>query len=258
MDEADQDEYVDQHSMNVIFPKNFKGERTSVPVRHESKRATLIHCICNDGSYTRPLLIVPRKAVDSVILKHQTKGFANTDLIRNWLETIFSPTILEKWEIEHKRTCYNGYVVLILDGMSAHSKALSFYNLDDFYLKFVYLVPHSSHVAQPLDLVVFSVQKLFTTRRKISDPLMAQVDKLRHILKGLTQASTTENIISAFQSAGIFHDIPQKQQINFNDYMPTCVVVKEKMELCYIFIPHSNNMTQPLDLGIFSSMKRFR
>lgn len=95
MDEAGQDENVDEHSMQVIVKSDYQGEVTNIPVWRESKRATLIHCICNDGTYTKPLLIIPRKTVESLILKsltfsnlyikHQTKGFANTDLIRNWL-----------------------------------------------------------------------------------------------------------------------------------------------------------------------------
>ena len=106
MDEAGQDEYVDEYSMKVIVKSDYQGEVTNIPVRRESKRATLIHYICNDGTYTKPLLIIPRKTVDSLILKrltfsnlyikHQTKDFANTNLIRNWLETIFFPEISRK------------------------------------------------------------------------------------------------------------------------------------------------------------------
>ena len=237
MDEAGQDDYIDTHSMQVVVKSTCQDKITQIPLRRESKRATLIHCISADGTYAKPLLIVPRKTLDSVLLqrltcnncivKYQCHGFANTMIIRQLLEIIFFPLIKQKWEIEHQRSQYNGNVILIIDGMSAHAKALQFYNLAQYHLQVIYLVPHSSHLSQPLDLVLFSIQKLFTTRRKLKNSLSTQSDKLRLILKGLQEASSSENIISAFESAGIFHLIPKKQKIDFNNFMPNCIVVME-------------------------------
>lgn len=237
MDEAGQDDYIDTHSMQVVVKSTCQDKITQIPLRRESKRATLIHCISADGTYAKPLLIVPRKTLDSVLLqrltcnncivKYQCHGFANTMIIRQWLEIVFFPLIKQKWEIEHQRSQYNGNVILIIDGMSAHAKALQFYNLAQYHLQVIYLVPHSSHLSQSLDLVLFSIQKLFTTRRKLKNSLSTQSDKLRLILKGLQEASSSENIISAFESAGIFHLIPKKQKIDFNSFMPNCIVVME-------------------------------
>lgn len=61
MDGAGQDEYVNEHAMKVIVKSDFKGEITNIPFRKESNRATLIHCICNDGSYTKRPLNSARK-----------------------------------------------------------------------------------------------------------------------------------------------------------------------------------------------------
>ena len=218
MDEAGQDEFIDTHSMMVIVPISCTDKVTKIPVRRQSKRATLVNCICADGTMTKPLLILPRKTLDSVLLKritcnnvmlkYQEKGYANTDIIIKWLEEIFLPTVEYKWKEENKRSGYNGNAVLILDGFSSHAKALSHFQLNNYHLTLVYLVPHSSHLSQPLDLVIFCLQKLFTIRRRISNPLSAQADKIRSILKGLQESCSTENIVSAFEAAGIFHYFP--------------------------------------------------
>lgn len=160
------------------------------------------------------------------MIKFQDKGYANTDLIRKWLEEIFLPTVQEKWIIENRRSGYTGNAVLILDGFSAHAKALSQIQLANYHLSLIFLVPHSSHLCQPLDLSIFCIQKLFTIRRKMSNSLGEQADKIRSIIKGIQESCTTENIISAFESSGIFHYF-DKKCTNFNDYMPTCLVIKE-------------------------------
>ena len=231
IDEAGEDDYVDTHSFNVVVPLDYEGTRIAIPVRRESKRATLVHCISADGTCTKPLLIIPRKTVDSTLLKrincnnvyikHQTKGFANTELIKFWIEEIFFPTVEAKMEEERKRSGYNGHAVLILDGFSCHHKALDGYDLEGRNIKVIYLPPHSSHLTQPLDLVIFAIQKKHTTtNRQMNVMLSFQADSIRRIINGLQIASTTENIVSAFESAGIVRTYTKETCNNFNCSMP--------------------------------------
>lgn len=242
MDEAGQDEYIDTHSMKVIVPITYTSATIKIPVRRSVKRSTVIHCICCDGTYPKPLVIIPRKTLDSVILKKltcqnvmikfQTKGFTNTELMKLWLTEIFFPFVQQKWETENKRSGYTGDSILILDGCSAHAAALNQFDLSAYHLKIIFLVPHSSHLTQPLDLVTFSIQKLITIRHKIGEKLTNQTDQIRSIIKGIQQASISENIISAFESAGIFHFYNKGEKVNFNNYMPVCIVKKE-FSRCY-------------------------
>lgn len=237
MDEAGQDEYIDTHSMKVVVPVEYNGFNIKIPVRRKNKRSTLVHCICLDGTYLKPLIIIPRKTVDNIILKRatcnnvilkfQNKGFSTTELTKIWLTEIFFPEIEKRWNEEHQRSGFNGNAVLIIDGCSTHGAALRQFNLAEKHIEVIYLVPHSSHLTQPLDLALFAIQKLNTYKKKLTLKLSDQADKIRSILKGLQQASTTENIISAFESAGIFHYYDQSNQINFNNYMPTTLISKE-------------------------------
>ena len=128
IDEAGEDEYVDTNAYQVIVDSTYPADVVGIPNRRESKRSTLIHCISADGTYTKPLLIIPRKTVDSsilkrlccnnVLIKHQEKGFANTELIKYWLETIFFPEVERKLNEEFQCSSYSGHAVLILDGFS--------------------------------------------------------------------------------------------------------------------------------------------
>ncbi len=237
MDEAGQDDYVDTHSMKVIVDASYTKSFIKIPVRRSTKRSTLVHCICCDGSYSKPLVIIPRKTVDSILLKKltcqnvylkfQSKGFTTTEIMKFWLKEIFFPFLDKKWEEEHQRTGYSGNAILILDGLAAHAAALKDFDLQSHHLIVQYLVPHSSHLTQPLDLVTFSLQKLITIKKSVKTKLSTQADQIRNIIKGIQQASTSESIVGAFESAGIFHIYNRNENISFNNYMPRCVVKKE-------------------------------
>lgn len=237
MDEAGEDEYVDSFSMMVIVPISYDKSTIPLPVRRQSKRSTLVHCICADGTYLKPLVIIPRKTVDSstfkrlncnnLLIKHQEKGFANTDIIKIWLEQIFFPNIEKKLQEEKERSGFDGKAVLILDGCSCHAAALKQYNLDEKKLTLIYLVPHSSHITQPLDLVSFALQKKFTYGRRLSTKIGEQADKLRMIIRGMQESSSSDNITASFESAGIFRDYSSIPKKNFNEMMPIGIVVKE-------------------------------
>ena len=51
-------------------------------------------------------------------------------------------------------------------------------------------------------------------------PLGTQADCIRRILNGIQQSSTTENIISAFEAAGIVRTYNKRSIKQFNDNVP--------------------------------------
>ena len=237
IDEAGEDDYVDTHSFKVIVPASHEGNVISIPVRRETKRATLVNCICADGTRLKPLMIIPRKTVDSHILKRinannvfikfQEKGFANTQLIQFWFNEIFFPIVEQRLQEEQARSGYTGKAVLILDGFACHKKALEAFDLEEKRVEVIYLPPHSSHLTQPLDLVIFAAQKkLTTTGRHLNISLSTQADSLRRILNGIEISCTTENIVSAFEAAGIIRNFSKETCDNFNEFMPLARVEK--------------------------------
>lgn len=240
IDEAGEDDYVDTHSYQVIVPVDIQSSTIRIPVKRESKRSTLVSCICADGTRLKPLLIIPRVTLDStsltglcrnnVLIKHQPKGFANTELIKYWLENIFFPEVERKLTEERENTGYEGDAVLILDGFSCHRKALEAYNLEEKHIKIVFLPPHASHLTQPLDLVIFAAQKRFSTTSKnlVNRCLGVQGNSLLRIIYGLENASTTSNIVAAFEAAGIVRICNRTLMKNFNKCMPLAKVIREK------------------------------
>ncbi len=133
----------------------------------------------------------------------------------------------KKKEIEFKRSGYQGHAVLLLDGFAGHAKAFEKYNLDELGIKLVYLVPHSSHLTQPLDLGIFGIQKIFTQQLRKSVTLSPQTDHIRRILVGMEKASVSQNIISAFEQAGLVRVYSRETCDCLNDCLITLTADKK-------------------------------
>lgn len=61
IDEAGQDEYVYTHSMKAIVDTKYTKSSIKTPVMMNTKRSTLVHCICSDRTYAKPLVIILEK-----------------------------------------------------------------------------------------------------------------------------------------------------------------------------------------------------
>ena len=87
--EAGQDDFCDAEEIHLIVRSSFDGNVKSYPVSRDSRRTTVLHYICADGTYIPPLFIEKRDSIDSDVLKFidptiasifpQKKGFMTTD-----------------------------------------------------------------------------------------------------------------------------------------------------------------------------------
>ena len=104
----------------------------------------------------------------------------------------------QKWKEENARSGYTGNAILLLDELVAHATVLSNFDLHLPHLSMIYLVPHSSHLTQPLDWVSFFIQKLIKIKKSVNTKLSNHSDQIRSMIKGIQQAIASDNIIAAF------------------------------------------------------------
>ena len=214
-DETGQDDYCDTEEISLIVRSSFVGNIKSYPVTRDSRRTTVLHCICADGTYLPPMFIEKRDSIDSDVLKFidptiasifpQNKGFMTTDAFDIWIRQIFVPHIIEK----KNRQKYSGNTVLLLDNFVAHEQAVEKNKilLDANRIEIIWLVPHASDQLQPFDLGIFGVQKRLNATEKKRADVSIQASKYIRLLSTLQKASTSENIIKAFEIAGIGRQI---------------------------------------------------
>lgn len=148
-------------SQRILVPKSFDGS-INIGLNPEGKNTTIISCICADGSIIDPLIVIDRKNYTEFINKYfphlhityNDSGFVTSPIFEYWLVQIFVPAV------EQKRK-ENGLsptekAVLMLDNAPVHNKNFTNRICQQHNISVFWLLPHSSHVMQPLDVLPFS------------------------------------------------------------------------------------------------------
>jgi hypothetical protein len=162
MDEDSHADWPDAHPETVYVPIEFEADSVPIFASRTGKQITLIGCTCADGTFLKPLLIIPRHVVDADLklfsisqanyeILHQPSSFIDREIFEHWVMKICVPGVTRRRE----KTRYEGPAVLILDGCTAHDEE-AFWDL----CMENSIIPH----VQPCDLRVFGVTKRIITR----------------------------------------------------------------------------------------------
>ena len=220
LDESGIQRFVDAKDTYLIVPKTYPDHELTFPVYRAGKRITLLHCISTDGTYTKPLFVLPRKTLDDDIFSYinpnsccfctQENGFLTTELFEYWLHMCFFP------ELERKREQfkYQGPALLIMDGFKGHTKAYEENKelFKDKNVEVLFIPPHSSDQVQPLDLLGFNLLKLAKNKSNIAfqEGTSDQTKEIVRIMNALESVSTSVLITKAWHAAGIFRKPVEK------------------------------------------------
>jgi hypothetical protein len=213
MDESGIDEYVDQQNIFVLVPHTYKEKKIPIPVHRHVKRATLTACISLAGDSLKPFVILPRGTIDDelfyagytpdkVTFHHQVHSFMTKNIFELWMQTIFFPAL----DALRAKMKYAGQAILILDKFAGHiyedlNEQCAAHNL---ILK--YLVPHTSHLCQPLDLITFASLKKNFSEIKFDRCRTPQSNKIVRLLRAWQKSCSVDSIVATFEAAGIVPD----------------------------------------------------
>jgi hypothetical protein len=177
---------------------------------------SIIEAISASGRRTRPLVIFKGQQLQSTWFNHEkipdslyttsTKGWTSNAICLRWLREIFLP-----------ETDRNGQPrILLLDGHGSHVTVEFMWECYQNQVYLVYLIPHSSHILQPLDLACFSALKS-RYRSQIAELARfedsAPIKKIRFLEyyhKARDEGLTSFNILSGWRTAGISPWDPRK------------------------------------------------
>jgi hypothetical protein len=210
VDETGCDEFVDSKNVPVLVPTAHKGDHVDIPINRQSKRATLTACIAADGSALKPFVILPRETIDEdiyragytpdkVVFYHHMHAFMTKKLFELWMTTVFIPDLQQRRE----RMNYRGRAILIMDQFSGHRYENLGAQCSDNNIFIKYLVPHTSHLCQPLDLVTFAMLKRHLNANKPRQGRSKQSNKIIKMLHSWQQSIAIDTTISTFSAAGI-------------------------------------------------------
>jgi hypothetical protein len=188
---------------------------------------TSIECICADGSSIPPLLIftgetfvrqwVPPDFDPAWKFSNMAKGWTSNEHGLMWLKKCFEPATREKANGRHR--------LLICDGHDSHCTADFLSHCIEHKILLFLLVPHSSHIVQPLDAGLFRVVKLHLSGNaaptfQLGVSRIQKAEWLEAYYPAHDAVFSIENIKSCFSSTGIhpfnpdkaFNRIPAKPQ----------------------------------------------
>ena len=130
---------------------------------------------------------------------YSQSGYINDYLFSKWIDECFLPHIA----FQRFRYRYNGPAVLFLDGATSHKIDKLEEKFARYNIKIFLFPPHSSHVLQPLDLVLFHAHK--SAIRRYKPGFICEVKFVNRIVKLLSSwqaAATTSNINGAWEAMG--------------------------------------------------------
>ena len=188
--------------------------------------------ISADGAALPPMIIVPgvihqeawymaTSIPDDYLIATSESGYNNDDLTIKWL------THFERFSSKRQVSTYR---LLLLDGFGSHRTKQFIDHCDRFKIIVFCLPPHSSHLLQPLDVVVFQPYKHYhaeaveaATRMGCGDFNKCEfLDQIHSIREQTFKQSTVR---SAFQATGL---IP---------YNPSIVISKLREAVIPAMIP---------------------
>ena len=250
IDEMGAERYADRKQVKVFLPKSRNGSRKiAIGVPRKPHRCTLMACIALDGSTLKPAIITRNRTVSSVLfqrgyghkniaLYHTKNSFVTCDVFERWLREIFIPYVEEKRAYLRQRLgAFDDRAVLLLDGCSSHVNPAFQRLLEEKNVTMSFLIPHSSHLSQPLDLGIFghvknlirneatytiNVKELAkddvdglergTPRADEQEPRRTErgralAESIAVILDAFERATSRRRVVSAFSQVGVFYEL---------------------------------------------------
>lgn len=160
---------------------------------------TVIPTSWANGDFSRTMIIIQTKAIErnllplgvpdgpNALIVASTSGYVTTELFIKLIQEILIPDVRRRRD---KFGLQNSRCLLILDGAIQHHSPEITRRLEEENIGLHFLVPHSSHLTQPLDCLFFKMYKseLKRKQQKYTD-LSKSSNRLVHTLSSLSKTT---------------------------------------------------------------------
>lgn len=227
MDESADQPRTQSESKVVVSTTNTP---TTYTTERGAKHVTVCPTIFLPGMKLKPFVIISAKSIHPE-LKHygfpqgadknsgpcesphayvvgSSSGYINGALFLIYVQNVLIPGVNH---LRHELNLEGKRAGILLDGALAHECPEALELLEKAEIEVIWLPPHSSHLTQPLDLVIFAAWK--SLRKHVSIPrVYTQKESRRMIqnLEGLYAACSPEKIKGGFAAAGFTLENPNE------------------------------------------------
>ena len=228
LDEVGHQPWADKKFKKVIVPMYMKDNRIEYSIDRSEKRVSMIITISMAGDSLMPLIVTHRKTLDEEVkrsgmrigedfmLEYQESAFVTKEIFSKYISSVFIPYVQK---VRENPLYTDKSAALLCDNCSAHFDEKMIKLLSQNNIRLITLPPHSSHLFQPLDLVIFGVFKSEMKFVRSKYKPGTQLDRISRLLKAIERATISENNRSSFGCGGL--------EIN-TDLSPHIVVVNEQ------------------------------
>lgn len=204
----DETNICDDPGKQLVYIK--RGSKHARRILDSSKSSTsVMFTICANGVMLPPYVVFKSKNLYPEWLEggppgthfnRSKSGWFDHDIFEDWFEKIALPYLRKQ----------NGVKVLIGDNLSSHASYKIIRLCSEHNIKFVFLPPNSTHIAQPLDVSVFRPLKnkwkqLLTDWKMKNRGVISKPDFTKLLKKLMINLEPTleHNIKAGFASSGI-------------------------------------------------------
>ena len=241
-----------------------------VGVPCSTRKCALIGCVSPDGTRLRYAIITKTVTISSVVLTEcgfpsnrlkiclTQNSFINNDVFGKWLcDVLLKEIEMRRAWLRERLGDYDDRAVHILDGLKCHTTEPFVELLRRHNVTVVVLVAQTSHMTQPLDVGIFGrVKNLMrqegkyiinlhlldremtyqTQEENAGRPVPPErgrllADYVVSILRSYEQATTSDNVVSAFAQVGIHSKVLDRvhtdDRVTYSDPATARVVVDE-------------------------------
>ena len=193
----------------AVIDKNTMSRYQGHPGRQEW--VTVLECVCGDGSAIPPLIIFKGRTLSSSWIpvndikgdwhfSRSENGWTSNDIAFEWLRKVFDPATKEKANGQPR--------LLIVDGHESHIQARFAAYCMQNNIELVLLLPHSSHLLQPLDVGVFGplkkeLSKVFSKLLSLGIRCVEKYEWVMMYAQARPKALSAANIKGGWRGSGI-------------------------------------------------------
>jgi hypothetical protein len=210
MDETGLSDWEERKPKPVIVPSSMDDSFLHYPVDRAIRHQTLLCCVSASGDASCPLFVCSNAAALSIFqtgiregvdarMKIQPSPYVTKEIFLEYVREVFLPTVEQKRLLPG---CHGKPAILFCDNCTCHCSADVLQDLSSHGILLITYPPHSSHIFQVLDVLLFGRLKSAKKYLRRDTSQVPIVDHVMRVFRAYEQAMTTTTIRSSWQKAG--------------------------------------------------------
>jgi hypothetical protein len=214
IDESGFSDWEERKPKRILLPTEARTTTLHYPASRKIRHQTLVCCVTAAGDAYCPLLI-SAQATARDVFRHQIRDridlqieiapspYVTSEIFQRYIETVLIPAVEANRELPG---CANKPAILFCDNCSAHMSDSVLQNLARHGVLVLTYPPHTSHIFQVLDVLLFGLIKRSKKYQMRDDGLSECVDHILRLFRGYEAAMGSTTIRAAWTQAGFEYE----------------------------------------------------